>query len=31
MVQMAMGMMGMFVVHPRDAKFRGVDRDFASS
>jgi FtsP/CotA-like multicopper oxidase with cupredoxin domain len=28
MVQMAMGMMGMFVVHPRDAKFRRVDRDF---
>jgi len=29
MVQMAMGMMGMFVVHPRDPKFRRVDRDFA--
>src|SRR3984893_8824402 len=28
MVQMAMGMMGMFVVHPRDATFRPVDRDF---
>src|SRR5258708_5376090 len=28
MVQMAMGMMGMFVVHPRDLKFRRVDRDF---
>src|SRR5258707_6340683 len=28
MVQMAMGMMGMFVVHPRDPKFRRVDRDF---
>src|ERR671936_535611 len=28
MVQMAMGMMGMFVVHARDAKFRRVDRDF---
>src|SRR5258708_19550404 len=25
---MAMGMMGMFVVHPRDLKFRRVDRDF---
>jgi hypothetical protein len=29
MVQMAMGMMGLFVVHPRDPKFRAVDRDFA--
>ena len=29
MVQMAMGMMGMFVVHPRDRRFRSVDRDFA--
>jgi hypothetical protein len=29
MVQMAMGMMGLFVVHPRDTKFRPVDRDFA--
>jgi FtsP/CotA-like multicopper oxidase with cupredoxin domain len=28
MVEMAMGMMGMFVVHPRDPKFRRVDRDF---
>ncbi len=28
MVQMAMGMMGMFVVHPRDPQFRRVDRDF---
>jgi manganese oxidase len=28
MVQMAMGMMGMFVVHPRDPRFRRVDRDF---
>ncbi|TAL79442.1 MAG: copper oxidase [Beijerinckiaceae bacterium] len=28
MVQMGMGMMGMFVVHPRDPKFRPVDRDF---
>jgi FtsP/CotA-like multicopper oxidase with cupredoxin domain len=28
MVQMAMGMMGTFVVHPRDPKFRRVDRDF---
>jgi len=28
MVQMAMGMMGMFVVHPRDRNFRPVDRDF---
>jgi manganese oxidase len=29
MVQMAMGMMGSLVVHPRDAKFNPVDRDFA--
>jgi FtsP/CotA-like multicopper oxidase with cupredoxin domain len=29
MVQMAMGMMGLFTVHPRDASFRAVDRDFA--
>jgi manganese oxidase len=29
MVQMAMGMMGMFVVHPRDPKLNRVDRDFA--
>jgi manganese oxidase len=28
MVQLAMGMMGFFVVHPRDAAFRRVDRDF---
>jgi manganese oxidase len=28
MVQMAMGMMGMFIVHPRDPRFRRVDRDF---
>jgi manganese oxidase len=28
MVQLAMGMMGMFIVHPRDSKFRRVDRDF---
>src|SRR5437764_4536215 len=28
MVPMAMGMMGMFVVHPRDPKFRRVHRDF---
>jgi FtsP/CotA-like multicopper oxidase with cupredoxin domain len=28
MVQMAMGMMGMFIVHPRDPKFMRVDRDF---
>jgi FtsP/CotA-like multicopper oxidase with cupredoxin domain len=28
MVQMAMGMMGMIVVHPRDPGFRPVDRDF---
>src|SRR3954469_18687943 len=28
MVQMAMGMMGMFVIHPRDPAFRRVDRDF---
>jgi|GEM_PF-5221736 len=25
---MAMGMMGFFVVHPRDPAFRRVDRDF---
>jgi hypothetical protein len=29
MVQMAMGMMGSLVVHPRDPKFAPVDRDFA--
>lgn len=28
MVQMAMGMMGFLVVHPRDPGFRRVDRDF---
>jgi manganese oxidase len=28
MVQMAMGMMGFFVVHPRDSAERRVDRDF---
>ncbi len=28
MVQMAMGMMGTFVVHPRDPKLHRVDRDF---
>ena len=28
MVQMGMGMMGMFIVHPRDLSFRPVDRDF---
>ena len=28
MVQMAMGMMGFLVVHPRDAGFMKVDRDF---
>ena len=29
MVQMAMGMMGSLIVHPRDANFNRVDRDFA--
>ena len=29
MVQMAMGMMGLFIVHPRDPAFRRVDRDYA--
>src|SRR5262249_8333317 len=29
MVQMAMGMMGSLIVHPRDPQFRRVDRDFA--
>jgi len=29
MVQMAMGMQGFFVIHPRDARVRPVDRDFA--
>lgn len=28
MVQMAMGMMGFFVVHPKDPDFMAVDRDF---
>jgi FtsP/CotA-like multicopper oxidase with cupredoxin domain len=28
MVQMAMGMMGMFIVHPKDPEFMPVDRDF---
>ncbi len=28
MVQMAMGMMGMFIVHPKDPSFMRVDRDF---
>ena len=28
MVQMAMGMMGMVVVHPKDPNFRRADRDF---
>ena len=28
MTQMAMGMMGMFVVHPKDPTFMPVDRDF---
>jgi FtsP/CotA-like multicopper oxidase with cupredoxin domain len=28
MVQMAMGMMGMFIIHPKDEKFMPVDRDF---
>ncbi|WP_260001617.1 multicopper oxidase family protein [Leisingera caerulea] len=28
MVQMAMGMMGMFIVHPKDPAFMRVDRDF---
>ncbi len=28
MVQMAMGMMGVFIVHPRDRNFMRVDRDF---
>ena len=29
MVQMAMGMMGSLIVHPRDPRFMPVDRDFA--
>lgn len=28
MVQMAMGMMGFFVIHPRDPRFMRADRDF---
>ncbi|MAY28398.1 MAG: copper oxidase [Aurantimonas sp.] len=28
MVQMAMGMMGMFIIHPKDPTFMPVDRDF---
>ncbi len=28
MTQMAMGMMGSFVIHPRDPNFRRVDRDY---
>jgi manganese oxidase len=28
MVQMAMGLMGMFIVHPRDPRFMRVDRDY---
>ena len=28
MVQMAMGMMGFWVTHPKDPKFAAVDRDF---
>lgn len=29
MLQMALGMMGFFIVHPKDAAFRPVDRDYA--
>jgi hypothetical protein len=29
MVQMAMGMQGFFIIHPRDANVRRADRDFA--
>ena len=29
MVQMAMGMMGLFIIHPKNPNFRRVDRDFA--
>lgn len=29
MVQMAMGMMGLFVIHPRDGEIVRIDRDFA--
>ena len=28
MVQMAMGMMGLFIIHPKDPEFMRVDRDF---
>ena len=28
MVQMGLGMMGLFIVHPKDPSFRPVDRDF---
>jgi FtsP/CotA-like multicopper oxidase with cupredoxin domain len=28
MVQMGLGMMGLFIVHPKDPSFRRVDRDF---
>jgi len=30
MLQMAMAMMGFFIVHPRDPNERKVDRDYAS-
>ncbi len=29
MAQMAMGMMGFFIIHPQDPNVRRVDRDFA--
>lgn len=29
MVQMAMGMMGMFIIHPRAGELRRIDRDYA--
>lgn len=29
MVQLAMGMMGMFIIHPRDAEPEPIDRDYA--
>ncbi|WP_018864671.1 MULTISPECIES: multicopper oxidase family protein [Thioalkalivibrio] len=29
MVQMAMGMMGMFIIHPKDGEIEPVDRDYA--
>lgn len=29
MLQMAMGMMGMFIIHPRNPAAEGIDRDFA--